>query len=162
MITSLRRFTEAMAAITLMLMMAITVIDVVGRYFFHSPVASAYELTQLLMALLVFSALPMVTARENHIVVELLAPVLAATPRRRAAQRGFVYVVSIVAMAFIGLQVLWQARNLARAGDTTPSLSLPLFPFVYYMAILTFMTALALALVWYSYLSRGTNLFHRR
>ena len=53
-------------------MIGLTCVDVIARYLFNSPVNGAYELTQLLLASLIFLALPLTTAAGEHIEVELL------------------------------------------------------------------------------------------
>lgn len=52
----------------------ITVIDVIGRYFFSAPLNGAFELTEVLVAALVFAALPLTTERREHVEVDLLQP----------------------------------------------------------------------------------------
>ena len=53
-------------------LIGLTCVDVVARYAFNSPVNGAYELTELLLATLIFLALPLTTAAGEHIEVELL------------------------------------------------------------------------------------------
>ena len=53
-------------------LIGLTCVDVVARYAFNSPVNGAYELTELLLASLIFLALPLTTAAGEHIEVELL------------------------------------------------------------------------------------------
>ena len=49
-----------LAATVLFLLMSMTFLDVILRSVFNNPIESATELTRLFMAILVFSALPMV------------------------------------------------------------------------------------------------------
>ena len=44
------------AAIVLFLMMTITAVDVVGRYFFNKPLAGGFEITEIGLALLIYCA----------------------------------------------------------------------------------------------------------
>ena len=53
------------AAIVLFLMMTITAVDVVGRYFFNKPLAGGFEITEIGLALLIYCALPLVSARRE-------------------------------------------------------------------------------------------------
>ena len=62
---------SSLAAISLMAMMTITFIDVLGRYAFGSPLAGAYELIEYLLPVLVFSGLPLVTQRREHVTTGL-------------------------------------------------------------------------------------------
>ena len=69
--TGLKRGLEALAALSLVLMMVITFIDVFGRYFFNTPITGATELIEILLALMVFMAFPLVSWDEEHISVDL-------------------------------------------------------------------------------------------
>jgi TRAP-type transport system small permease protein len=59
------------AGMILFLMMAMTTVDVIGRYLFLAPLGFAYEMTEIGMACLVFCALPSVTLRAQHVTVDL-------------------------------------------------------------------------------------------
>ena len=70
------RLLGVVAAIDLFAMMMLTFIDVTGRKLtgtvaFAKPVYGAYEITELLMGVLIFSALPLVTAREGHVTIDI-------------------------------------------------------------------------------------------
>ncbi|MBL6432492.1 MAG: TRAP transporter small permease subunit [Alphaproteobacteria bacterium] len=44
----------------------------VARYWFNAPLSGAYELTEIFLASLIFLALPLTTARNRHVEVDLL------------------------------------------------------------------------------------------
>lgn len=69
---AIRRGLEALAAISLLGMMLITFVDVAGRYFFNSPILGATELIEVLLAVMVFMAFPLVSWKEENICVDLL------------------------------------------------------------------------------------------
>lgn len=146
-IQSLWRALQLFTAFILFALMVITVFDVVGRYFLNAPLPGAFELTKLSMGLLVFTALPLVTARERHIVVGLFEPVLAATARRRAAQQGAVNATAAVIMGFMAWQMWRFAFDQAGSGLTTASLQLPMEPFTFYMAAMAVVTTLVFVAV---------------
>src|SRR3546814_13262355 len=60
------------AATILFCLMVCTFVDVVGRYVFNSPLPGALELTEIMMASLIFTILPVVSARSDTITVDLL------------------------------------------------------------------------------------------
>ena len=68
----LHRILGGLAATLLFLLMLLTLIDVVGRYGFNAPVNGSYEITELLLAAIIFSALPLVSAKDAHITVDLI------------------------------------------------------------------------------------------
>lgn len=147
MVQPLWRALQLFTAFILFALMVITVLDVVGRYFLNAPLAGAFELTKLSMGLLVFSALPLVTARERHIVVGMFEPILAATARRRAVQQGAVNAIAMVIMGFMAWQMWRYAFDQAGSGLTTPSLLLPMEPFAFYMAAMAVVTTLVFVAV---------------
>ena len=63
---------DTLAAIALLIMMALTVADVVGRYVIGRPLPGAIELVQYAMVLVVFTGLPVVTHRRKHISLGML------------------------------------------------------------------------------------------
>ena len=73
-------------------LVAVTVIDVIGRYFFDAPLPGAFELTQILLADLVLAALPMTTFKDSHVEVDLLSHFWSSeTYLRIGALRGCGY-----------------------------------------------------------------------
>ena len=64
------------SAIFLFLMMALTFSDVVGRYFFNSPISGATEIISFLLGLTIFSAFPLITRNRSHIRVMAKSGVL--------------------------------------------------------------------------------------
>ena len=61
-----------LASLALFFLMAMTFADVILRSVFNDPIESATELTRLLMAIIVFSSLPIVSWNGKHIVIDLL------------------------------------------------------------------------------------------
>ncbi|MGB1239973.1 MAG: TRAP transporter small permease, partial [Pseudomonadales bacterium] len=63
---------EAVAAITLLLLMLLTCADVAGRYFFDNSIDGTTELTEIAIAIIIFAELPVITWRGGHVVVDML------------------------------------------------------------------------------------------
>jgi TRAP-type transport system small permease protein len=125
-------------------LMVMTCVDVIGRYLLNAPLSGAYELTQYGLALVVFAALPQVTAAGEHVGVDLLEKSLPAWLRRALA---FVWAVVIAAaLLFLAWRLTFLAERLGRYGDSTPSLKIPLAPLAWMMAGSAALSAL-LALV---------------
>jgi TRAP-type C4-dicarboxylate transport system permease small subunit len=128
------------AGVLLFCMMSITFVDVVLRYIFNAPLKGSFEITELMLVVLIFSALPLVSRREEHVVMDFLDRYLP--PRIYLALRALEHIVSAAVMAGLGW-LLWQrASKLAAYGDTTAVLRIELAPFVYAIALLVFVTAL--------------------
>jgi TRAP-type C4-dicarboxylate transport system permease small subunit len=130
----------AIAGALLFCMMTLTFVDVVLRYIFNAPLKGSFEITELMLVLLIFAALPLVSRREEHVVMDFLDRYLPLGIYR--ALRAFEHIVSAAVMTGMGW-LLWQrASKLAAYGDTTAVLRIELAPFVYAIALLIFVTAL--------------------
>lgn len=130
------------AAVELFCLMMLTCVDVIGRYFFSKPVYGGFEVTEILLAGLVFSALPLVTLRGEHVTVDLLDPVTPEPLLR--IQHVAACLVSFVATGYLAWRLWLRAVAMDAAGDTTAQLKLKLAYLTYGMAILMGLTALAL------------------
>lgn len=117
---------EGVIALSLIAMTLLTVTDVAGRYFFNAPLGGGYELSEMLMALTVFSALPLVARADAQLTVDLVTDRL--TGRVRRVHRVVVLLISALALAFVAWRMGVQAVTLARTGAATGSLQLPLAP----------------------------------
>jgi len=138
----LAHFPSYLAAMTLFLLMIMTFFDVVLRSTINDPIESATELTRLFMAIIVFSSLPIVTWRAEHIVVDLLDGYFS---------RFLARIRDIVIDGFSGIILTWPAYRLwelaARAksyGDTTEYLQIPQFYIAYFIAAATTITTMVL------------------
>ena len=61
-----------MAAMALFAIMWLTLVDVTGRRFFNHSVPGGLEITEILMVIVIFGALPMVSWRSEHVVFDSL------------------------------------------------------------------------------------------
>lgn len=132
---------DGVCVITLVLLAVITTVDVVGRYVFNAPLQGAYESSELLLAVLVFSCLPRVTWHRQHLTVSMIDSLLKRRGLR--IQRAVVALVTTVALATLAWH-LWQlAAQKAEYGDMSHALQTPIAPFAYAAAALTGLSALA-------------------
>jgi TRAP-type C4-dicarboxylate transport system permease small subunit len=138
------------AATVLLAMMVLTFVDVFGRYVLNRPLPGGFEVTQILLVLLIFAGLPLVTRREEHVQVTLLSDLLPATARRIQAAA-----VNMLIAGLLGV-VAWRLWHVAERalsfGDTTSYLRIPMAPVVYAAAGLAAMAALLAAVNGISYL----------
>lgn len=58
--------------VMLVLMVALTFADVIGRRLFNSPVYGANDITEHMMAIIIFAGLPLLTMQRGHLSVDLL------------------------------------------------------------------------------------------
>ncbi|MEJ2374589.1 MAG: TRAP transporter small permease [Pseudolabrys sp.] len=129
-------------ALVLFALMVLRCVDVVGRYLFNAPVPGTAELTGLGLAVLIFAALPIITAHNEHVSVGLLE--LVAGRFSRAIERVTLLATSLAALSLMAWRLWDKAQSLASYGDFTSYLNVPVAPFAYFMSV---MTALAVAVV---------------
>ena len=136
----------ALAAAALFAIMALTFFDVLGRKLASNSIRGSLEITELLMVVVIFAALPLVSARDEHVVFDSLDAYLPAWALR--AQAAIINV--LCGALLIGLAVLmWKSGGEFRAsGETTAQLGIVKAPFLYGMSVLCAVTGFVhLALV---------------
>ncbi len=128
-----------MAGSVLFGMMLLTFVDVVLRYIFNSPLRGSFEVTELMMVVLIFAGLPLVSRHDEHVTMDFLDH---AVPRRwRRALRAFAHVACGAMLLGVGWLMWERASKVAQYGDATAALKIALAPFGYVMALLIFVTA---------------------
>ena len=121
------------ASVVLLAMMGLTVVDVVARYWFSRPVRGAFEVTELMLVVLIFAGLPLVSFSDEHAVMDFVDRLLGPRGQGRL-QRG-VHVVN-AAFMFLLTWLMWRkADRIWVYGDATDVLRILYGPFVYFMAI---------------------------
>lgn len=129
-----------MAGVVLFALMMVTVVDVAGRYFFNAPLPGGFEITELLMAAIVYVGIVPVSRREAHITIDLLDDV---TPRRLVPPRNVLVHTACTACFAVFAWRLWElGGQIAEYGDVTEYLRLPRAPIIYVGATLFAMAAL--------------------
>ena len=121
------------ASAILLAMMFLTVVDVVARYIFSRPVRGAFEVTELMLLVLIFAGLPLVSFSDEHAVMDFVDRLLGSR-----GQRGIARLVQVVNAAFMFLLtwLVWRkADRIWAYGDTTDVLRIAYGPFVYFMAL---------------------------
>ena len=137
--TSASLFIANLAAIVLLLLVALTCVDVIGRYFFNSPLVGAVELVQICMGAIIFLSFPLMFLKNEHVIVDLI-------PQFRRGWLGWV-----VALVFLGITIfvaiklgdrVWDyAVRAFEDGDVTEYLGIPRYPIVGFITIAIFAAA---------------------
>lgn len=136
-------------------MMTLTFLDVTGRKFFASPIYGAYEITEFMMGVLIFSALPLVTARENHVTIDVFDHFIS--PPIGRWQRMVVNLVSSVVLAFLGWRLWVLSASHLRTNEVTMTLHIPHGPFSRAFAVLAILAAVACLVVALGHLRRARS-----
>jgi TRAP-type C4-dicarboxylate transport system permease small subunit len=130
---------ELVAASVLFLLMLTTCLDVAGRYLFNSPVPGATELTRIGLALMVFAAMPLITWRGGHIVVDLLDNVLGQKVLKVLGLISALIISS--SMYFLAVRIFELGERSIRRGVVTEFLGWPSGYIAEYIAIMSWLTA---------------------
>lgn len=129
------------ACLVLFAMMGFVFADVVGRYFFLSPLPAAYEVVSLMMPVLIFCALPLTVLRQGHVTVDLLDSMIPGAVAR--VQQVAVNLFSAVALGLMAWRLAVRGRDQSLYNEVTDELFLELWPFSAGMAMLATLAALA-------------------
>ncbi len=129
----------AISATVLFAMMLVTAVDVAGRYLFSRPLAGGFELTEMMLAALIYCGLPLVSKRREHIVIDTFDVFMS--PRVKRSLDIGADIVCSATLAGIGWLLFRRAVRVAEYGDTTSVLQLPLAPVAYLMGTMIVITA---------------------
>jgi len=140
-LTPLAGLLSRIACLLLFAMMLFTFADVVGRYFFASPLPAAYEIVSLMMPAIIFCALPLTVLREGHVTVDLLDSIVPRAAAR--VQAVVVHLASAAALALISWRLVIRSMDQLTYEEVTDELFLELWPFSAVMATLCAIAALA-------------------
>ena len=129
-----------LAGAALFAIMALTFFDVLGRKFADHSITGSLEMTELLMVIVIFAALPLVSDRGEHVTFDSLDPYLPAWALRvQSAIVNILCGVVLLALAWL----MWRTGGqFLDSGETTAQLKLLKAPFIYGMAVLCGLTGL--------------------
>jgi len=128
------------ASAILFAMMMLTFVDVVARYVFNFPLRGAFEITELMLLVLIFAGLPLVSHADEHVTMDFIDRLLG--PRALIFVVRTVHVLVAAVMFFLTWQVWIKAGRLSGYGDNTDVLKILVGPFVYFMALMIGITGL--------------------
>ena len=123
------------ASIILFVIMWLTVVDVVSRDAFNISIKGLFEVTEVLMGILVFAGVPIITARDGHVAVTLLDTFVG--PKLRIFQKLVVNIFCVLVLATFAW-LLWDVADTAAGYNDVKLFSrIPLAPMGYFMAVMT-------------------------
>jgi TRAP-type transport system small permease protein len=128
------------ASAILLVMMGLTFVDVIARYVLNRPLAGAFEVTELLLLVLIFAGLPLVTHADEHALIDFIDRPLG--PRATRVLERVVHVLCAGVMGLLAGLVWLKADRVWAYRDATDVLRIVYGPFVYFMAIAIGLTAL--------------------
>ena len=119
------RSISLLAGVVLLWIVIITCVDVVGRYFFNSPLYAGAEIIKVSMAGVIFLSLPYMFFKNEHIIVDLF-------PVFKKGYLGWILGLIFLAIGFYSLWIIGDktfslAMRSLEDGDTYEYIIAPLF-----------------------------------
>jgi TRAP-type C4-dicarboxylate transport system permease small subunit len=127
------------ASALLLAMMCLTFVDVVARYLFNRPIRGAFEITELMLLVLIFAGLPLVSHADEHVTMDFIDRMLPAGAV--LALQRLVHALVAALFFFLAWQMWIKASRISEYGDTTDVLRILVGPFVYFMVAMIALTA---------------------
>jgi TRAP-type C4-dicarboxylate transport system permease small subunit len=123
------------ASFALFVMMALIVVDVVGRYFFNSPLSGAIELVGLLLIVAATFGLGYCQMRRAHIRITIIFERFSRTGKYILEMLA--YICGIGASFLVCWQTYLRSVTYLKMsqGNITEILGIPLFPFLLMLAL---------------------------
>ena len=107
----------AASAAILFAMMLLTFADVVARYLFDFPLRGAFEVTELMLLVLIFAGLPLVSHADENVTMDFIDHMLPE-PALRVLERA-VHALCAAVFFFLAWLIWLKAGKIAAYGDTT-------------------------------------------
>lgn len=133
---------NAVGAVTLTLMMLLTVADVILRAFAR-PILGTYEIASVLLAVVIGFSIPKVSLDRGHVYMEFLVERLSR--RNRAIMFTFTRILCIVLFFLIGYNLFSVANEFRVSGEVTPTIQLPFYPAAYGVGVCCFLECFVFA-----------------
>lgn len=125
-VSTLARGLHALSIVGVVALMVLTLADVVGRGLFGEPVRGTVELTELLVALIVFLALAHTDEMGEHVTVDLIYNVLGDKAQKVVTAISQLLMVSL--LLFLAWRMVLQGLHLRNVALTTGVLGLAVWP----------------------------------
>jgi TRAP-type C4-dicarboxylate transport system permease small subunit len=131
-VNNLNSYTEKIAVVVLFSLMLLTTADVFLRTFYR-PISGVIEITQLGLAVIVFTALGYSQVTREHIQIDFFMNLLPLKLQRFIQVIVYLLVLGLYGVVF--WQLLVYGERLKALNSITPVLKLPIYPVVYVAAI---------------------------
>lgn len=127
------------AGLSIILMVIITTVDVIMRYF-RKPLTGAYDIVCILSAVGIAFAIARTTLQKGHIAVNLVTRLLPHRIQNIIAI--FTNIISFFFIFFLGRELFKYASDLQRSGEVSLTIQLPYYYFIYAIGIALYLVCL--------------------
>ena len=122
---------KVIGAIALTVMMLLTVVDVVGR-FFKNPIFGSVELVGFLATIVIATALPYTYKVDGHVGVEILVRLLSQ--KAQIIIDIFTRTLTLVLFCLVTWQMFLYAEDIYKTGEVSMNLEFPIYYIIYLLA----------------------------
>ena len=151
------KMVEALLAILLGFMVLLTFVDVIGRHVFNQPVYGANDITEHLMALIVFAGLPLVTRARGHLAVDLF-DYFIMDPRLKPWHITVDFLITCI-LGLIAYQYVEASEEAWVIIEVSPALEIPRGIAYAYIAVMcglaAILSALNMAKPWHHFVTEA-------
>lgn len=130
---NLSAYLAYIGAFSLFAMMCLTITDVAGRYIFKKPVLGAFEITEFMVLVLIFSFLGYAQANKSHVSVDLF--MMLFPKKLKIYIEIFNHLACLAIMILICRMGFEKALEMMETGESSPNLALPSYPFVFFLVL---------------------------
>lgn len=139
----------AMGIIVMMALTLLTILDIVMRRFFSMPFSFSYEVTQLMVVVIVFCSIPYSTNKVRHVSIDVLVDQFP--PKLRGIFRAVSDLFCTVVLAMICWQSYVKCIYEYDIGTMTGELEIPLYPFYFFVSFGALIAGISMLIrTWFS------------
>lgn len=139
MVRGLNGALAALAGSAILALMCLTFFDVMGRKFYRS-LPGALEVSEMLMVVVLFCALPLVSWKAEHVCFELADAIYKGAAAKWS--RVIMDVICAMALGALGWACWGYAGRTLADGDLSVYLRIPTGWFIYLMSVMILLAAL--------------------
>ncbi|SDT89976.1 TRAP transporter small permease [Desulfobacula phenolica] len=122
---------KIIGATSLTVMMLLTVVDVIGRFFKH-PIFGSVELVGFLATIVVATALPYTYKVDGHVGVEILVRLMSK--KKQIVLELVTRTLTFILFCLITWQMFLYAMDIHETGEVSMNLEFPIYYIVYLLA----------------------------
>jgi len=120
-------------SILILVAMLLTVADVIGRRFLNHPVPGSYEISSMILVIVVFSTVTYCQLLKGHVSIDILVSRL--DQKKQDIINIFVYIIFLVVIAILTWRLYIFAVETFHKNEVSGTILLPVYPFVFIAAI---------------------------
>ncbi|WP_372600031.1 TRAP transporter small permease [Amphritea sp.] len=137
----IRYGTEVLLIMSLLSMVILTFADVIGRRLFDMPIYGAHDITEHIMALIVFSGLPLLTSARGHLAVDLFDRFIMSNTMRW--WRGLICILIGLILLVVSYQFAVAAIEAEEIQEVSQELLIPRSYMYAFISLSCFISSLA-------------------